>query len=371
MRTTNLFYSISFLILFSSCNEKKEKNDAEETSFQLEVKIKNIPDSTKVVLFNRDSNKDLDSSFTSGQKIQFKGQVKEPSLSYLWLFDKDGNRLPSYKPFYLENNKMKIDGDYSDLLKAKVEGSKQSDLLSKYFDIYLNEKNELDQKLSNAENKADSIKIKNKFRQDLYKKEVEFIYSNANNQMAITQILFKKSDISKDSLRLFFKKLDSKQATSVKGQRLKDYTNSTKLKIGDQFRNISGVNLSGKKYELNDFKGKVVLLDFWHSGCLPCRRQNKNEFPYLLEKFDKNKFVIVSYSLNKKEIDWQKASKTDNISWINITDLKGEYGENIKKYPVEALPKSFLIDQNGIIVNTFTGFSGDNKIEKEIYALLN
>ncbi|NQX85491.1 MAG: hypothetical protein HRT67_06250 [Flavobacteriaceae bacterium] len=56
---------------------------------------------------------------------------------------------------------------------------------------------------------------------------------------------------------------------------------------------------------------------------------------------------------------------------IDILDLKGMKGKNVNKYAVTAIPNSFLIDENGIIVKSFIRFSeGANIIEKEIDQLL-
>src|SRR5690606_39762352 len=122
---------------------------------------------------------------------------------------------------------------------------------------------------------------------------------------------------------------------------------------------------------LSDYAGKVILLDFWAAGCYPCRLQNKKEFPELLKKYSKDNFIIISYSLDTNEKDWRKSSKDDNITWLNITDLKGLKGENVIKYAVTAIPNSYLIDQKGTIVGTFVGFSEKtNEIEPEIIRLL-
>ena len=112
------------------------------------------------------------------------------------------------------------------------------------------------------------------------------------------------------------------------------------------------------------------MLDFWGTGCIPCRSQNKKEFPKLINKYGDD-FVMISYSLDTNQTGWEQSSEEDKISWLNISDLHGVNGENAKKYSVQALPNSFLIDQNGIIVKSFLGYrKGSNEIDEEIEKLL-
>jgi len=316
--------------------------------FNLNVTAKNFPDSTKVVLYNRDINKNIDSAFVINGTFKFSGKVDLPSLCYLDFYDKNRKQLEAYKFFFLENENISITGDYSDFIHAKVTGSSQTDLYNKYDSISSNSKKA--NKLSN---------------------EVNFLFSNANNQMALNEILYKKKLISKDSLLQFYKRLDLINSNSPKGRELLNYSKTEDLKAGDKFRDIVGTDFKGKEHKLSDYAGKVILLDFWAAGCYPCRLQNKKEFPELLKKYSKDNFIIISYSLDTNEKDWRKSSKDDNITWLNITDLKGLKGENVIKYAVTAIPNSYLIDQKGTIVGTFVGFSEKtNEIEPEIIRLL-
>ncbi|WP_162533655.1 TlpA disulfide reductase family protein [Dokdonia sp. Dokd-P16] len=340
------FVIVSVFLLSVSC--KNDKTATKVDSFNLSVQAKNFPDSTKVVLYNRDIDKDIDSGFAVNERFDFSGTVALPSLSYLNFYDKNGKPLEPYKYFFLENTNMSVIGEYSDFLNAKVTGSEQTDLYTVY--------NALSQD-SDTSNR--------------FQKEVDFLYANANNQMALTELLYKKKQISKDSLLLFYEKLDTINTNSIKGQELLTYTKAIDIKAGDSFRDIKGTDLEGKQHKLSDYAGKVILLDFWAAGCRPCRLQNKKEFPELIKKYSKDDFVLISYSLDTDKKSWKQSSEKDNINWLNISDLQGMKGDNVSKYAVTAIPNSFLINQEGIIVRSFIGFTdGSNTIEKEINKLL-
>jgi peroxiredoxin len=339
-----LFLLLLVLSITVSC--KKNGETTKKETFNLSVIATNFPDSTKVYLYNRNIDKNIDSTFVINENFKFSGTVDVPSLCYLEFYDKKNKHIEPYKYFFSENENISIVGEYSDFINAKVTGSNQTNLYTKYDSIN-----------AISENKSFDA--------------ISFLFSIANNQMALTELLYKKKEVSKDSLLLFYKKLDAINSNSPKGQELFAYAKSVDLKIGDKFRDIIGKDLNGKQHKLSDYLGKIILLDFWAAGCYPCRLQNKKEFPKLVQKYKKNDVIIVSYSLDINEKSWRKSSEEDKINWLSISDLKGMKGENVNKYAVTAIPNSFLIDQNGIIIKSFIGFSeGANIIEKEIDQLL-
>lgn len=100
--------------------------------------------------------------------------------------------------------------------------------------------------------------------------------------------------------------------------------------------------------KVTDLKGKLVLLDFWASWCIPCRE----ETPKLKQLFQeyKNELCIISISLDENKEKWLSAIKHDEMDdWINIlrTDtIKKEY-LNDTEHPI---PMLILIDKTGKII---------------------
>jgi peroxiredoxin len=113
-------------------------------------------------------------------------------------------------------------------------------------------------------------------------------------------------------------------------------------------------DLQGKPFKLSSLLGKDILLSFWSKGCGPCRMENK-KISDNYEKY-KDKIAIVSFSIDNNKKYWIDASKEDNIRWTNVSDLEGEIGIIKTKYSVQAIPTSFLINKDGIIIEKFTGF---------------
>lgn len=120
--------------------------------------------------------------------------------------------------------------------------------------------------------------------------------------------------------------------------------------------NMSAPDSTGKVIELSDYKGSIVLLDFWASWCAPCRKANPKllavQQKYEYAQFKKaQRFVVLAVSLDNNKQDWLKAIDKDGTeSFIHISELKGWKSKAILDYKINAIPASFLLDENGTII---------------------
>jgi len=91
-------------------------------------------------------------------------------------------------------------------------------------------------------------------------------------------------------------------------------------------------------------------LDFWASWCGPCRVENPNVVA-LYEKYKDKGFTVFSVSFDTKEENWLQAIEKDGLVWdAHVSDLKGWKSEAGQTYRINAIPTTFLIDENGTII---------------------
>ncbi len=124
---------------------------------------------------------------------------------------------------------------------------------------------------------------------------------------------------------------------------------------------FSLADLSGKPVSLADFKGKVVVLDFWATWCPPCRREIP-DFITLQGEYGPRGVQIVGIALDEPE----KVHAFARENGMNYPVLLGSDDVSMRYGGIEGIPTTFIIDRSGKIVNRFEGFRPKSVFEQEI-----
>lgn len=141
---------------------------------------------------------------------------------------------------------------------------------------------------------------------------------------------------------------------------------NTDIYITDPRLQIRLPDVKGDSISLVAQKGKVILLDFWASWCMPCRVSNR-KLVKLYDKYKSKGFEIFGVSLDEDRRDWIRAIKFDKISWIQVVDDRGWKAQTGIDWNINQIPTSFLIDKEGKIV----GMNLEGKeLEKAVKELL-
>jgi len=112
---------------------------------------------------------------------------------------------------------------------------------------------------------------------------------------------------------------------------------------------------------LQDFKGRVVYLDFWATWCPPCRKS----FPWMDEmhaRYKDDGLAIIAVSVDKKRELIEEFIKKMEPTFTIASDPSGAVA---KSYKLRGMPSSYLIDRNGVLVKTHMGFRNKDKAKME------
>jgi peroxiredoxin len=142
---------------------------------------------------------------------------------------------------------------------------------------------------------------------------------------------------------------------------------SKKLKIGKKLENFSLPNQSGKSVSIEDFRGKIVLINFWASWYKPSRKNNL-ELKDIYNKYKNKNFEIVSISIDTYGNNWKKAIETDGLSWTNLIEIEGWHGKVTKQFEIKGIPLNIILDKEGKII---TVNSTGELLQKKLDFLLN
>ena len=135
---------------------------------------------------------------------------------------------------------------------------------------------------------------------------------------------------------------------------------------GSKFPDFDEKDLAGNPLSIAQYKGKVVLVDFWATWCGPCVA----ELPNVLKAYEAHHsagFEIIGISLDEQEQKLKDFIKAKNMPWAQYFDGKGWKSKMAGKYGVNSIPATYLLDGEGKIIGK--NLRGES-LEKAVAAAL-
>lgn len=290
--------------------------------FEIIGKVSGLKDSTYIGLydFSSEENVFMDSAQLINGRFVFKGDIHKDYQSVGLICQRD------VKVFWIEGGVIHFNAEKGDFYSAVITGSSMQD-----------ENNQLDS----------IIRANPNHEKEEY---IAYIKSHPNSLVSGSILKVYCRKWGKDTSRLLYDGFSEKVKQSEFGKIIYQYLLLNKnINVGDKFVDFTLPDSNGKNVSLSDYKNKYVLLDFWGSWCQACRNENPKMVKTYREFKDKG-FDILGVSCETTIKWWLDAVHQDNITWVNVSDLKGRYNKAALIYGIDGYPSNFLIAPNGTII---------------------
>ncbi len=145
-------------------------------------------------------------------------------------------------------------------------------------------------------------------------------------------------------------------------------SNRSTEKEGDKAPNFSLKSVDGKTVKLSDYKGKIVIIDFWATWCPPCRRGVPDLIS--IQKEFKKDVVVIGISLDREKTIKDVPGFIKDYG-INYPVVYGDDKVTIDYGGIRSIPTSFVIDRKGNVVDSHIGLVPKEVFTDKVKELLN
>ncbi|MGM0867513.1 MAG: thiol-disulfide oxidoreductase ResA [Bacillota bacterium] len=143
-------------------------------------------------------------------------------------------------------------------------------------------------------------------------------------------------------------------------------SNSGVIHAGDQAPDFQLETLEGETVKLSDFKGQGVLLNFWATYCPPC----KEEMPYMQNQYEEFKdkgVTILAIDVGEPKVTVDKFAKRYGLTFPILLDQNQEV---LDSYGVGPIPVTFLIDEDGKVIERVTASLSEETIKNYMNSIM-
>lgn len=354
-----------------------------QEGFVVSGELKGLAGKKVRVNYTRNGRSKVDTLNTvSGDSFTWTGGFAEPQLVRIEVLDTSlylriGKAIAPPPPlmFMLTNSRVQVDGDAREIFKAKVSSSdKEMQVYEEYrswdisnYDATWKLQQEHHRKTvsgdtaGNARLTAEMTAL----RKQNQRKRMEFIDGHHDSFASILMMNSLILVMTNEDMQRRFEAMTDRLKQSATGQALAVKIENNKITaVGKPVVHFQQEGVDGLEVNTKNLAGKVVLLDFWGSWCVPCRKSHP-ELKVVYERYRERGFEIIGISneavagtKSKAEQSerWKKAVEEDGIPWKQIL-YDPTINDIVKTYDINGYPTKILIDAQGKIVLRLLGVS--------------
>ena len=328
-----------------------------QAGYTIQGTVEGVADGDTVYLQNFENNNlvKIDSAIVKNGTFEFKGQADSIVKSSYVTYMKNDKRMLTL--LFVENGNIKVALNEKD---SQVSGTPCNDTYKNFMTSYkaigedlkaIYTKAQQDSTLT-AEQRDSLMTLLDEKQEQGMDKVYQTISDCIETPVGVHLLVSFASSFDIEKVEPLLNKIPAAYANDEGVVALKEHAATVaKTAVGKKFIDFEMNTPEGKSVKLSDFisKNKYTLIDFWASWCGPCRQEMPNVVAAYNE-FKAKGFGIVGVSLDNNLESWKKAIKDLNITWAQMSDLKGWQCEGAALYGVRAIPATVLVDQEGTIV---------------------
>lgn len=339
-------FLIGILLFLSSCGE--------DYAYRIEGKLSNLDDQVVYAVFEREDYSVVD-TFECIKPGQFEFIQKTEGFNNVTIYFENKTRwITAYlKP----GNKIQISGDAEYPLLLQVKGNKINEQLSairKKLSPLLKEYTDLTNQLNRKNTSSEETEIASKMSNiniELDEQVMEYIKEHPDEEVSVVLIdmFFTEPD---DTRRMdeLLAMLDPQLKNFYLTRELEQFSARAKrTALGAEAPDFSLKNIEGKTVNLESFPDKYLLLAFTAPWCDMCQTEDLY-LDKVISEYSRDQVDVLLISLDSDQRNVREALAKDSIEWNLVTDSAGQATMMLDLYNVNALPRCFLIDEDGLIL---------------------
>lgn len=323
------------------------------------------------------------------------GDISHP-VSARIMFKNTGEVIPRaqqqnrMREFYIEPGSLMLSGDPADLKSLKLNGSKtesEFEELQAQTSPIREEMEPLEEAFTKEKDHEKAAAIHDQFEPynaRIKKVTYQFFLDHPNSYVTLDMMRYYVSGMSLDSSKAVYHNFNDELKATTVGKELAAKMKTIEAGMpGSMAPGFTKTDINGKPLSLADFKGKYVMLDFWASWCVPCRKSNPHMIEVYNKYHDKGFDVIGIADDDGKIAVWNAAVAKDGVGiwhqvlrgldWDMIRKHELNPNDMDEKYGIASIPTKILIDPKGKIIGRYgDSFGGtDEDMDKMLVSIFN